>query len=334
MAEPPTATAGRTGVQNDRAHPTAAPSSARHPTARQRAELMAEVRRLRLAARRRVDDLFAGEYHAAFKGQGIEFSEVREYEPGDDVRSIDWNVTARAGKPFIKRFQEERQLTVFCCVDTSASGVFGSGGRTKSLALAEACGMISLAAQMNRDRAGLMLFSDDVDLVLPPGKTATHHLRLLRELLGAAPSGRGAGMIEALRALGTALRRRAIVFVASDFLLPERVRASDELAGALRQLRRRHEVIALRVADPAELDPPKIGLVEIEDPESGDRRLVDFGSRGVRRRMARVMAEERAGVEKLLRRCRVDLVDLSTREPVGDALARYFRMRERRRAHG
>lgn len=296
------------------------------------AELMAEVRKLRLAALRRVDDLFAGEYHSAFKGQGIEFSEVREYQPGDEIRSIDWNVTARAGRPFVKRFQEERQLTVQLIVDASASGVWGSTARTTQRLLAEACAVLGLTAQRNNDQAALTIFSDDILLHLPPAKGATHQLRLLRELLGARPEGAGTAIVEAAETTAKLLKRRSIVFLASDFLIPDRDTVMLELARKLRLLRRRHEVIALRASDPRQFELPNVGVVELADPETGLRRLVDTSSRRVRTRWAKARREEATLVERTLRESGCDLVELSTDRPPADDLARYFRLRERRRA--
>lgn len=298
-------------------------------------ELMEEVRRLQIRTRRRVDDLFAGEYHSAFLGKGIEFAEVREYQPGDDVRDIDWNVTARAGKPFIKRYIEERQLTVVLCVDASASGLFGTVAKTKHRLIAEAGAAIAYTALRNNDRVAVMRFSDDVELYLPPKKGPRHLLRVLRELLGGEPRGGGDAFPEALETLGSVLHQRAIVFIASDFAPP----AADEGALAsierpLSVLSRRHDVIALRASDPREHELPRAGLVELADPETGRRVLFDTSSGRLRRRYARLAAERREGSDRLLARAGVDVVDLSTARPFGLALEHYFRARERRRRHG
>lgn len=294
-------------------------------------ELMKEVRRLEIRARRRVDDLFGGEYHSAFKGQGIEFAEVREYEPGDDVRTIDWNVTARAGRPFVKRFVEERQLTVILAVDLSASGLFGSGEKTKGRVAIETAAVMASAASRNNDRVGTILFDDEVRLFVPPAAGRPHLLRVLRELLDAQPSGGSSGMPEALRTLDRVLHRRSIVFVVSDFEGGEWSGEEPAWAAPLRRLGRRHEVAALTIADPREVELPRIGLIELQDPETGKRVLFDAGSRLVRSRLHERALHDEARLTDALRRMKVDRVELSTARPFVDDLLAYFRMRERRR---
>jgi uncharacterized protein (DUF58 family) len=292
-------------------------------------ELMREVRRLEIRARRRVSDLFAGEYHSAFKGQGIEFADVREYEPGDDVRTIDWNVTARAGKPFIKRFAEERQLSVMLVVDLSASGLFGSGEKSKARLMAEMGAVLALAAARNNDRVGLMTFSDQVELFIPPRKGRNGLLRLMRELLDAEPRGGGRAFADALGALRGVLDRHSIVFVISDFL--DDLEAPDwELP--LRLLARKHDVVALRVSDPRERDLPAMGLIEVEDPETGRRTLLETSGRSRRARRRKAAETHERRLRELLGRDRVDLVDISTDRSFVNDLARYFHQRERGRA--
>src|SRR4051812_26299740 len=217
-------------------------------------ELMREVRRLQVRTRRRVEGLFAGEYHSAFKGRGIEFADVREYEPGDDVRSIDWNVTARTGRTFIKRFTEERELTVILAVDLSGSGTFGSSGKSKSRTAVELAAVLALAAATNNDRVGLLIFTDQVELFLPPRKGRTHLLRLLRELLNFGPRSRGTDVAGAVDHLSRMLRKRALVFLVSDFLAPPFERE-------LRLASKKHELIAVSIADPRETEMPKAGLI-------------------------------------------------------------------------
>ncbi|MEZ6243608.1 MAG: DUF58 domain-containing protein [Phycisphaerales bacterium] len=298
-------------------------------------ELMREVRRLEVRARRRVDELFAGEYHSAFRGQGVEFAEVREYEPGDDVRSIDWNVTARTGRPFVKRFTEERQLSVVLVLDLSASTLFGSGDRPKARLMAEMSAVLALAASRNADRAGLLTFSDQVELYLPPRKGRTHVQRLIREVLDTEPRGRGRAMPDALAMLRRVLSRHSVVFLVSDFLDEDSAGDAEpawELP--LRLLARRHDVTALRVTDPRELDPPRLGLIEVHDPETGRRVLADMGSRSVRRRHRVRMIESERHLEQRLGRAKVDLVRLSTDRPFVDDLHAYFRRREGRRRAG
>lgn len=295
-------------------------------------DLMREVRRLEIRARRRVDELFAGEYHSAFRGQGVEFAEVREYEPGDDIRSIDWNVTARTGRPFVKRFVEERQLSVMLVLDQSASTVFGSGDRSKARLMAEMSAVLALAASRNADRAGLLTFSDQIELFLPPRKGRTHLQRLIREVLSAEPRGRGRAMPDALSMLRRVLSRHSIVFLVSDFLDDSWDNGAEPAwLLPLRLLARRHDVTALRVTDPLEIAPPRLGLVELEDPETGRRVVVDTGPRSRRLAHRRTMDAQRKRLGERLGRARVDLVDLSTDRPFVDDLHRYFRARDRGR---
>lgn len=292
-------------------------------------ELIREVKRLEIHARRRVDDLFAGEYHAAFKGQGIEFAEVREYEPGDDIRTIDWNVTARAGRPFIKRYIEERQLTVLLCVDTSASTAFGTIGKSKSRLAAEVAAVLAMVASRNNDRVGVITFADAVNLFVPPRKGRTHLLRVIRECLDTQPGGGGSGLIDALQLVRTVVRQHAIVFLISDFLIAEA--ESQPVLRALRMASHRHEIVGVRTSDPRELDLPPIGLVKLVDPETNRPIIVDTSSRSLRTRFERAAQAQRQAVENLFRSARSDLIDVSTARPFGVDLLRYFRARERRR---
>lgn len=287
-------------------------------------ELMREVRRLQLRTKRRVEGLFAGEYHSAFKGRGIEFAEVREYEPGDDVRAIDWNVTARSGKTFIKRFHEERELTVMLVVDLSRSGSFGSSGREKSKVAVEVAAVLALTASMNNDRVGLMIFAEEVELFLPPRKGRTHVLRLLRELLNFEPKGNGTDVSAALERMGQVLHRRALAFVISDF-------ESRPFERVLKVVSRQHEMVAVQVSDPREGDLPNVGLMEISDAETGERMVVDTSSGRTRREYAKLAAEREQERRRLFARARVDRVGVSTDRPFVHDLERYFRMREHRR---
>jgi len=290
-------------------------------------ELMRDVRRLQIRARRRVNEFFAGEYHAVFRGQGVEFSDVREYQPGDDVRSIDWNVTARTGRPHIKRFIEERQLQVMLSVDRSASEDFGAIGKLKSRLAAETCAVLALAAARNRDKVGVHLFTDRTELNIAPAAGRGHTLRLLRELLGFEPEGTVADIPHAADELSRVLRRHTIVVLVSDFLAP----ADDRLERSLRRLGRRHDVIAVRVADPRELELPNVGLIDLADPETGERIGVDTASRRVRRAFRARRETQRRQIASLIRGAGCDLVELSTDRPFADDLAAYFRTREKRR---
>lgn len=286
-------------------------------------ELAREVRRLHIRTRRRVNDLFAGDFRSAFKGRGTEFADVREYEPGDEVRTIDWNVTARTGRPFVKRFVEERELTVIVAADLSASGGFGSAGRLKSRLIVEVCAALATAAAQDRDKVGLMVFADRVEHFVRPAKGQRQVMRIMRDLLAFEPKGRGTDIAGAMDHLGKVLRRRSLVFVASDFMTPEETHAATERA--LRMLDRRHEVVALGVRDPRERELPPVGLVALEDPETRQVYLVDTSPAGVRKRYAEAARLEDARVSAMLARAGVKRVDLSTDRPFVPDLDRFFR---------
>lgn len=294
-------------------------------------ELMREVKRLEIRSRRRVDQLLGGQYHSVFKGQGIEFSEVREYQPGDEVRWIDWNVTARTGVPFVKRFEEERQLTVFLAVDAGMSSAFGTS-KSKLRLSAEVGAVLAMAAARNNDLVGLHLMGAQERLHLPASKGRTHTLRIIRELLGAEPAERASELAEELDELGRSLKRRAVVFVVSDLLsgLHTEDDGEPDWARPLRMLARKHEVIALTVEDPRENELPDMGLLRMVDPVTGRRVVLDTGSRAVRARYAAAAAKDHAAIDRALGRARVDRVRLSTDRGFGDDLARYLRSRERR----
>lgn len=284
-----------------------------------------EVKRLRFRTRKRVEDLLAGGYQSTFKGSGIEFAEVRAYEPGDDVRSIDWNVTARTGQPFIKRFVEERLLTVVLVVDISASEAWGTAGRPKRRLAAEVGAALASAAARSQDRVGLCLFTDRVEMLLPPRKSRLHLMRVLRELLAFEPAGRGTDMGAALDHLGAVLKRRALVFLMSDFLDPP-----ERYARAVRRFAGKHELVAVRLRDPRELDLPRIGLVRLRDAETGRSRVVDLGG-AARKRFRRALAARVAETDRALATAGVDSVELRTDEPFMPELVKLFRRRERRR---
>ncbi|MFG0256717.1 MAG: DUF58 domain-containing protein [Phycisphaerales bacterium JB043] len=300
-------------------------------------ELMQEVRRLQIRTRRRVDDLFSGEYHSAFKGQGVEFSEVREYQPGDDVRAIDWNVTARTGKPFVKRYQEERQLTIIIAVDRSASEGFGSGEKLKGQISTELAAVLTFVASRNNDRVGQMIFSDHVEQFVPPKKGRAHVLRLMRDLLDFEPTGTGTDLAGAISHLSGVLHRRSIVFLVSDFEAPVESLASvgvDTQLGFLTPLRKlasKHEVIAVRLTDPRERELPRVGILEVRDPETGQTVVLDTSSGRTRRAYLESSQDHHASVDRALRSASVDCIDISTDEPFVPALANYFHMREMRR---
>lgn len=289
------------------------------------AELLREVRRIELTTRDLVRDLVAGDYASIFRGRGVEFAEVREYLPGDDVRSIDWNVTARMGTAFVKRFHEERQLTLLLLVDVSASGGFGSVRRTKRQLAAEVGAVLALAATRHRDRVGAAFYSDQVEWFAPPKSGRRQALAVVNQVLAYEPHGRGSGLLHALDFLEAVLKRRAAVVVLSDFL------DQTEWAG-LDRLAWRHDVIAVQLTDPRERELPAVGLVTLWDPESGQWRVVDADDPETR---ARFHAERQAFDEALAAYCAtrgVDLLRLQTDQPFGERLAAFFSRRDLRRA--
>jgi uncharacterized protein (DUF58 family) len=287
-------------------------------------EIAREVRRLELTTRHLVRDVLAGAYLSVFRGRGVEFSEVREYQPGDDVRSIDWNVTARLGAPHVKRYVEERALTVMFLVDVSASARFGTRLRTKGDLAAEVCAVLALAAARNSDRVGALLFTDRVEALITPRQGRRQARRLIGELLGCEPAGRGTDLGAALEYLAPVLRRRAVLFVLSDFWT-----ADARYDAALAEVSRRHDVIAVQLHDERERALPRAGLVPMWDPEGGAWRNVDTESDAVREHFRRRMAEFDAELEQRLRSHGVDRVRLETGRPYGEPLLGFFRTRER-----
>lgn len=283
-------------------------------------ELLAQVRRLTIRSRRAVEEIFSGAYRSAFRGQGLEFAEVREYVPGDDIRSIDWNVTARAGRPFVKRFDEERELTVVVALDLSGSLAFGSRARAKRDAAAEAGALLALAAARNRDRVGLLLFTDQIELFLPPGKSRSRALRIARELLAFEPKGKGTDVAGALEFLHRVLRRRAVVFLLSDW----RATSFDR---PLAFLARKHDVVALEVADPLEREAPSRGLLRVRDLESGKTAWVDASSRAARGAWRAAVARRGRELDQIFRRSGVPRLSLDADRPVAPVLIRYFERR-------
>ncbi len=291
------------------------------------AEVLAAVRRIEIRTRRLVDEVFSGEYHSVFKGTGMEFREVREYVPGDDVRTIDWNVTARTGDPFVKIFEEERELTVMLCVDMSRSGWFGSGERDKVEVAAELCGVLAFAAIANKDKVGLVLFSDRVEKYIPPGKGKSHVLRLIRELLTFEPEGRGTDLNEPLRLLGSVLKRKATVFLVSDFW-------ADDFTRSLAILGRRHDVVAVRVRDPRETVLPAAGLVRWTDAETGADLVIDSSSPAAAAAAAARSRLHDEHLERGLAARGVDIVDIDATGGYVEPLRRFFLAREGRARRG
>ncbi len=288
-------------------------------------DLIRRIRRLEIATRRVVSNLLAGQYHSVFKGRGMAFSEVRPYQPGDEIRSIDWNVTARMNDAHVKVFTEERELTVMLLVDISGSQGFGSQGKTKGEMAAEVAAQIAFSAIANNDRVGLVLFSDQVELVIPPKKGRKHVLRVVTEILEHRAVGRGTDLAAGLTWLLRVAKRRAVSFVISDFLV-------SEYEAPLRAAARTHDVIPVVVRDPFEDAFPRLGLVELEDPESGERRVVDTSSVRAANAFQKAMRERRTQRTQVFRRLELDAVELRAGEDHGEALVRFFRLRARRLA--
>ena len=286
-------------------------------------EILKKVKRIELRTRNLVNTIFAGEYHSVFKGRGMAFAEVREYQPGDDVRTIDWNVTARMGDPFVKVFDEERELTVILMVDASASGDFGTVAQMKGEIGAEICALLAFSAIQNNDRVGLIIFTDEVELFIPPKKGKKHVLRVIRELLYFQPSGRSTNIDTALEYLNRVTYRRSVVFLVSDFF------ASD-YEKALRVANQRHDLVAIALEDPREYDLPAIGIVELEDAETGEGIMVDFGDAAVRDAFQKLTRKERDDRDALFRRMGLDAVNISTQGAYHEPLMQFFRMRAKK----
>lgn len=282
-----------------------------------------QIRRLHIRARRAVEDLLGGEYRSIFKGAGIAFEEVREYQPGDDIRTIDWNVTARMGHPFVKRFVEERELTLMLIVDCSRSLYFGTRGQDKRDVAAELAALLAFCAIANNDKVGLLLCSDRVEKFVPPRKGVRHALRVVRDILFFQPRFPGTRLHAALDVLNRVLHRRAIVFLLSDFL-------DNGFESAFQRTGKRHDLVALRITDPRERDLPPVGLVEIEDAETGRRLLVDTANGALQKAFTARVRDRMLSLRRLANSRRIDLVELSTGSDHLGALTRFFKMRERR----
>jgi len=286
-------------------------------------ELAKKIRFIQIHTSRAVNDVLAGEYHSVFKGRGMEFDEVREYAPGDDIRTIDWNVTARTGHPYVKRYVEERELTVMLVVDLSASGSFGTREKLKNEVAAELCALLAFSAIKNNDKVGLIVFTDHIELYIPPKKGVSHVLRVIRDLLNFEPRRSRTDVTQALDFLGRVTHRRAVVFLVSDF----------QAAGYEKRLRiaaRRHDLIAVSLTDPREAKLPVAGLIELEDAESGECIVVDSGSAAVRRRYEALARERADKLAASLRSMGVDQIPVVTGEDYVRDLVRFFRVRERR----
>lgn len=286
-------------------------------------EILKKVRAIELHTRKAVNELLAGRYHSAFKGSGMEFSDVRPYQPGDDYRAIDWNVTSRTGQIFVKQFHEERQQTIVFAVDASASMRFGTALRLKSEVVAEVCALLAFSATRNQDRVGLYLFTGARELYIPPTKGREHVLRLVRELLYFEPTGRGTDFPAAFSTLSKLLHRKATVFLCSDFLSP--------MGPGLAAMARRHDLTAVWVEDAAECRMPRTGWMELFDPETGRKGWVDTSSKSLSTRFAGARERQRTEVAQALARAGADVIRLGTDGDILKPLLGYFQNRARRR---
>jgi uncharacterized protein (DUF58 family) len=288
-------------------------------------DILKKIRHLELKTRGLVSAAFAGQYRSVFKGRGMNFEEVREYQPGDEVRAIDWNVTARMGHPYIKKFTEERELTVMLVVDVSASGKFGSVRLSKRELAAEVASLLAFSAIRNNDKVGLILFSDHVELFIPPKKGRIHTLRLIRDILFFEPAGRGTQPAVALHYLNKVVTRRSVVFLISDFQTPD-------LSRELSVTSRRHDFIAIPVVDPREEDLPDIGRITLEDAETGEQIEVNTSNPAMRDAYAHLVERRRNELLRVLRQNRIDAISLRTDQDYLPPLRNFFRTRERRLA--
>lgn len=286
-------------------------------------EILKQVRRVEIATRGLVNEVFSGEYHSVFKGRGMNFAEVRAYQHGDDIRSIDWNVTARTGTPFVKVFDEERELTVMLVVDVSASGDFGSRSRMKGEVAVEICAVLAFSAITNNDKVGLIIFSDRIEKFVPPRKGRRHGLRVLRELLYFQPEGRGTDVAGALGYLARVVRRRAVVFVVSDFF-------DTGYQKALAVAGRRHDTVVIRIGDPRERELPAVGYIELEDAETGEQLTVNVSDPAFREAFDHDVTETRTTLEREFRKTGIDVIEISTDRAYADRLMRFFRQRAKR----
>jgi uncharacterized protein (DUF58 family) len=287
------------------------------------AELLKKVRQVEIKTRGLVNHVFSGEYHSVFKGRGMEFSEVREYQYGDDIRQIDWNVTARTNKPFVKIFEEERELTVMLIVDMSRSGAFGSVESMKNDIAAEIAAVLAFSAIRNNDKVGMIMFTDRIEKFIPPKKGKAHILRLIREILGCTPEGTKTNIRGALEYLNHVIKKRSISFVISDFI-------DKEYENALRIVSKRHDVIAVTLEDPRERDLPEIGMVKMRDAESSVERWIDTGTIDIQKAFRRFWADHDQRLERTFLSTKVDRIKIEIQKSYIQPLVSFFRMREAR----
>ncbi|MDD5084752.1 MAG: DUF58 domain-containing protein [Candidatus Omnitrophica bacterium] len=286
-------------------------------------EILRQVKRIEIRTTRLVNDMFGGEYESVFKGRGIEFADVREYVPGDDIRTIDWNVTARSQRPFVKKFVEERQLTVLFLVDASSSCYFGTSAKTKSEIAAEICALLAFSAVKNNDRIGVIFFTDRIEKYIPVKKGRTHVLRVIREILFFQPRRKKTDLRRALEYIFNVLTRRAIIFIVSDFL-------AADYEKPLKILSKEHDVVAVNLIDPKETELPKTGLIEWEDAETGERVLIDTGNEKVLKTYRELNEKRLARLDSMFKHIGVDRIIIDTSKSYIEPLMKFFALREKR----
>lgn len=294
-------------------------------------EILKKVRQIEVRTNRMVDDILGGQYHSIFKGRGMDFDEVRAYMPGDEVRTIDWNVTARSGAPFVKRFREERELTMMLMVDISGSGDFGSGEQSKREMAAEIASVLAFSALKNNDKVGLLLFTDEVEFYIQPGKGRRHILRMVRDILNYQPKSRGTNFDKPLEFVNQVIRKRAITFLISDFCLTGDFESGlERLQSKLISGRRRHDLVAISVEDPRDRQLPEVGLLTIEDCETGELIELNTSSRELCEAFSNLTNERMEKLRHVFHRAHIDLLEITTDVPYLPALIRFFEKREQR----
>ncbi len=286
-------------------------------------EVLENVRRIEIKTKSIINDLMSGDYQSVFKGQGMEFSEVRTYIEGDDIRTIDWNVTARTGEPYIKKYVEERELTVMLIVDASASGDFGTVKQMKTEMAVELCALLAFSAIRNNDQVGLIMFTSEVEKFIPPKKGKNHVLRVIRELLYFKPEKRGTNINAAINYFSKVQRKKAVAFFVSDFLTNENIESAFRVAS------KKHDMIAVAIKDPREAELPDVGLIEMRDPETGQALLIDSGSKAFRERFLSESNKRAEALENLFRSIGMDLITMSTETGYVEPLVKFFKKREK-----
>jgi uncharacterized protein (DUF58 family) len=286
-------------------------------------EIIRKVRRIEIRTKKLVNDVFSGEYHSIFKGRGMEFEEVREYQPGDDIRIIDWNVTARYGYPFVKKFTEERELTVMLLVDASSSGEFGTAQRMKGEIAAELCSVLAFSAIKNNDKVGMIIFTDKIEKYIPPKKGSSHVLRLIREVLYFKPEDQRTDINCALEFLGRIIKRKCVVFLVSDFL-------NTGFEKMLSIANKRHDVIAIKIVDPREIELPNVGFIELEDTETGEEILIDTKDSEVRRSFKEYATREQTNLDMNFRSINLDNIQILTDRSYVEPLMAFFKARAKK----